>query len=314
MPAKVFFSYAHADQALRDELAKHLAVMKRNGDISDWYDRDINAGAVLDEKISEALESSEIVLCLVSPDFLASRYCYEREMKRALERRRAGDCEVLPVILRPSDWLETPLAALRATPTDGKPVTSHSDRDAAFVNVTADIRRVAKSFSLPFSRPPTDACASSSPAAAPPLVAGIPSRSRFRRGFTDAERDAFLEAAFEQIAEFVEAQTALVHEHAPHLEGRFSRIDARTFTAAIYESGKRAATGSIWHDGRTLYYSNQANASKGSYNESLSVDDDGFELHFKPLGMSSFRLGQDPLAVERAADYLWDLMTSALRS
>ena len=314
MAPKVFFSYAHSDEALRDELAKHLTMLKRNGEISDWYDRDINAGASLDDEINSALESSQIVLCLLSPDFIASHYCYEREMKRALERRRAGHCEVIPVILRPCDWLETPLAALRATPNDGKPVTTLPDRDAAFLNVAADIRRVARGFGPLTAEERLAKPSAQNSIAASSAAAGNVSKSRFRRKFNDAERDTFLETAFEQLATFFERETSIVREQAAHLDGRYTRIDARAFTASIYENGKRAASASVWHDGRAIYYSNQAQANRGSYNESLSIGDDGFELHLKPLGMSTFRMGQGPMSAAQAADHLWGLMTNSLGS
>ena len=84
----LFFSYSHRDEEFRDELEIHLAMLKREGSISAWHDRRIDAGAKLHDDISEHLETANIILLLVSPSFLASDYCYEREMTRALERQK----------------------------------------------------------------------------------------------------------------------------------------------------------------------------------------------------------------------------------
>ena len=98
--AALFFSYSHRDEGLRDQLEIHLAMLKRQGFIETWHDRRITAGEPLDQSISANLEHADIVLLLVSPDFLASDYCYDREMTRALERHISGSCTVIPVIFR----------------------------------------------------------------------------------------------------------------------------------------------------------------------------------------------------------------------
>ena len=99
------------------------------------------------------LESADIVLLLVSPDFLASDYCYEREMLRAVERHKAGACTVIPVILRPCDWHDAPFGGLLAAPKDGKPITQWPDIDAAFLDVTTAIKgRLRKRGELPTVR------------------------------------------------------------------------------------------------------------------------------------------------------------------
>jgi hypothetical protein len=88
-PLEVFISYAHADQALKDELLKHLSPLKRRGLVEHWHDRQIDAGAEWAEEIDARLESAHIILLLISPDFLHSDFCYQKEMVRALERHAA---------------------------------------------------------------------------------------------------------------------------------------------------------------------------------------------------------------------------------
>jgi TIR domain len=99
---KAFISYAHHDRAILARLHTHLAMLRRQG-LSEWYDREILAGGEIDKKIGEALASSDLFLAIVSPDFLNSSYCYEREMQSALERNREGSLVIVPIIAEPCD-------------------------------------------------------------------------------------------------------------------------------------------------------------------------------------------------------------------
>lgn len=123
------------------ELVKHLSILKRQGVIRDWHDRQILAGTEWQGQLDSHLESSQIILLLISSDFLASDYCYDIEMTRALERHEARAARVIPVILRPVDhWDQSPFGKLQALPTDGKPVTLWANTDAAFADIARGIR------------------------------------------------------------------------------------------------------------------------------------------------------------------------------
>ncbi len=138
---KIFVSYSHKDEVLREKLGAHLSLLKRQGFIDEWHDRRIAPGREWAGEIDDNLNSAAIILLLVSPDFLASDYCYDREMKRALERHDAGEARVIPVILRKVDWEGAPFSRLQALPRDGKPVRSWSDEDEAFFEVAQGIRK-----------------------------------------------------------------------------------------------------------------------------------------------------------------------------
>lgn len=140
-PVKVFYSYSHNDEAFRKELEKHLSLMRRTGEIAGWHDRDISAGTDWKDSIDEHLESARIILLLVSADFLASDYCYEIEMKRAMERHAWGEARVIPIILRNCDWSSAPFAKLQALPRDARPIKSWGDPDEAYKDVATGIRR-----------------------------------------------------------------------------------------------------------------------------------------------------------------------------
>jgi hypothetical protein len=142
---KLFYSYSHADSVYRDELNKHLSIMKRSGLISSWHDRCILAGDDWVGQIDNNMQSSDLVLLLVSADFLASDYCYDVEMKTALNSHNKGSSRVIPVILRPVDWRYAPFAHIQALPSDGKPISTWKDRDAAFNDVARGIRMAVES-------------------------------------------------------------------------------------------------------------------------------------------------------------------------
>ncbi len=139
-PLSVFVSFSHRDEDLRRRLESHLALLGREGRIALWHDRKIGAGEEWGSRISGHLEAADLVLLLVSADFLASKYCYEIEMQRALQRHGEGTARVVPVLLRPCDWQEAPFARFQALPLDGRPVTSWADEDAAWTAVAEGLR------------------------------------------------------------------------------------------------------------------------------------------------------------------------------
>ncbi len=141
-PLNVFFSYAHKDEELRDELAVHLAILKRQGKIRPWHDRQITGGQEWAGEIDDNLDAADVILLLVSPTFVASDYFWDKELKRALERHEAGEARVIPIILRPVDWTDAPFAKLQALPKNAKPVTTWANRDEAFLNIAEGLRAV----------------------------------------------------------------------------------------------------------------------------------------------------------------------------
>jgi hypothetical protein len=140
-PISIFFSYAREDEELRDELAKHLKNLERQGIIKNWHDRCILAGQEYDNEINKNLENADIILLLISPDFLSSDYCFNREVKLAMERYDRGEAIVVPIILRSCHWDSTPFAKLRALPSNGEAVATRNGpgRDTAFAEITKEI-------------------------------------------------------------------------------------------------------------------------------------------------------------------------------
>lgn len=141
---KVFFSYSHKDEPFRDELEIHLSPLKRSRLISTWHDRKIGAGDEWAGQIDDRLQEADLILLLVSAHFIASDYCYDLEMKAAMERHEKREARVIPIILSPVDWQKAPFAKLQAVPRDGKPVTQAPSRDQAWLEVVQAIRQVVE--------------------------------------------------------------------------------------------------------------------------------------------------------------------------
>ncbi len=141
---KLFISYSHKDKEYREELNGHLSQLLRDGLIEIWSDLQILAGDVWHKEIVSKLNNSDIILLLVSADFICSEFCYCTEMKIALERHKNNESIVIPVLLRDVDWGTSELAELQALPEGGVPVKKWSDRDEAFANVARGIRKSIK--------------------------------------------------------------------------------------------------------------------------------------------------------------------------
>ena len=148
----LFYSYSHKDETLRHELETHLKILKRLNLISTFYDRQIDVGDEWKKEIDKNLESADIILLLVSADFMNSDYCYELEMTRALERHDKGEAVVIPVFLRDTNWKKAPFARLKGLPEDFKPVTQWSDRDSAWRSVSEGIEKTAEKIRLEKSK------------------------------------------------------------------------------------------------------------------------------------------------------------------
>ncbi len=145
-PIEIFCSYSHNDEIFKNELEAHLAVLVRQNIIKLWHDRRINAGEVWEKELNENIYKSDITLLLISPDFIASDYCYCKEMKIATKKHKSNKAKVIPIIIRPVDWSDTPFSKFQALPKDGKPVTSWANRDEAWLDIAKGIRIAAEAF------------------------------------------------------------------------------------------------------------------------------------------------------------------------
>src|SRR5450755_530016 len=151
---EVFCSYAHEDEVWLRKLEIHLSVLKRQGLVSLWHDRLITPGTDWAKTIDAHLETASVILLFISAYFFASDYCSGIEMKRALERQEAGEALVIPILIRPVNWSDTPFSHLQALPTDAKPLTTWQDDDMALTDVIIGMRRILENLPLLIAHAP----------------------------------------------------------------------------------------------------------------------------------------------------------------
>lgn len=145
---KAFISYSHKDEHFLERLKVHLAPMKRDRIIDEWSDVEIPAGSSLNNSIDNALEGSQLFIALVSPDYLASDYCYNKEFEKAQEMQKEGTLMIVPIIVQPCDWKKSPFGDLKALPKDGKAIIEWTNENNAFVNIIDELRNLLQQTSF----------------------------------------------------------------------------------------------------------------------------------------------------------------------
>src|SRR5215218_1206323 len=143
-PLRIFCSYAHEDEERLNVLREWLRGLERQGLIEWWHDREIVPGWEWEETIDKNLRTAEVILLLVTPDFMASDYVYEEEIDRAIERHEGGEARVIPIMVRPADWEWASFGKLQALPKDAKPITTWLNQDEAWLDVIRGIRKAVK--------------------------------------------------------------------------------------------------------------------------------------------------------------------------
>ena len=301
---KVFISYSHKDEAARRQLYTHLAVLRQDGSINDWFDRKILAGGIIDAEIAERLESSGLFLLLVSPDFLASDYCVEREMERALERHHSGTARVVPIIVEPCDWASTPLRDLKVLPRDGKPISEWTNENKAYLDVVQELRRILQEEEVTRDVEQAEA-----------TIRQGPSRSgarryRVKREFDEIDRSDFREAAFSIIRDYFESAVAEIAA-IEDLRGRFVSLSTTSFTCTIVNRACQNGTAHITVHGRKdnmgfgdISYSFTENAPANTANGMFMIEADEYELFLS--SMMGFGQHEKRLTPEAAAERLWE--------
>ncbi len=180
----VFISYSHRDEDLREALGRHLSMLEYQGLIDIWHDRMIVGGTEWASEIKRHLESADVILLLISPDFLASEQS-RGETKQAMERREGGMARVIPILLRPVDWSGAKFSELQVLPRNKKPVTSWSNRDEAFTEVVNELRREVEGLQNQLAQQQP------LPTPAPPAAAGLTSKTLREEGLLDELASVF---------------------------------------------------------------------------------------------------------------------------
>ncbi|MEY3761099.1 MAG: hypothetical protein RIR39_2590 [Pseudomonadota bacterium] len=326
---RVFLSYSHVDENYRNELQKHLMSLQHQGIVESWHDRRIVAGEEWAGCIDDELRRADIILLLVSCDFIASRYCYELEMTEALARHESRQAVVIPVILRPCHWEGLPFGKLQAATREGKPAEKYPSLDDAFLEITKNIETVAKRLAAQtiksVATPSTtfDFSGNSRTSQSVHQASSLPRSSNLAitKTFSDHDRDMFVIAAFNHIASLFEGSLEELKQRNPEVNTRFERVDTRSFEAATYFNGKQICTCGIWlgksfgsRDASAITYSASGLGQRNSYNESMSVKDNGNMLGLEPLGMGMSQSIKKLLTHQGAAEYYWSMFFKPMQS
>ena len=302
-----FISYSHRDAWALERLHTHLAMLRREGKITAWYDREIVAGGNIDKEIGNHLEACALFLALVSPDFLASHYCYEEEMARAFERHNANEIRIVPIIVEPCDWKSSPLGNLKALPRDGKPIATWSNSNEAFMDIIAELRRVLTML---------ESIAEPGKAIADARRASTGGQYRIKRSFDQIDRSDFRDQAFEEMRSYFESSCDVLNT-VDGVRGRFRPKDSPGFVCTIINQNIKSMYSGTAHITvykatdftafGDIYYSFTENAHPNSMNGGFLIDSDDYDLFLKPLMWATFSDPgqQERLTTREAADLLW---------
>lgn len=231
--SNLFISYSHRDENVVDELEKHFTLLKNEGSLSTWYDNKILPGTNIDKAVFDQLEKSDIFLAILSPDYIASYYCYEREFKRALEKTEAGGFTIIPVIADHCDWKSSPFGQFKALPKDGKAITTWLNPNAAYLNVTEELRRLLKELNNAASKKETG------------VRPAVTSRNyKIKQDFTAVDVLNFKEETFKQVLNYFQTAIAEV-DSLDDIQARFTHQDKSSFSAIIANRKKANTSGYI---------------------------------------------------------------------
>jgi hypothetical protein len=301
---KAFISYSHKDSDMLAVLHKHLTQLQRDGLIQTWTDHEIPAGGKFDVQIDSTLEQSELFIALLSPDYIASNYCFDKEFKKALQMQEQGKLIVVPVILEPCDWLSTPFKQFKALPNDGKPISTWQNINTAFLDVIQNIRSLV--------RPQSDEIAPSVKTSSQPL--SVSRNYRVQKDFDTIERLEFLEESFRNIKEHIKRYREEIIQ-IENIKARISKDTDYHFECLLVNRNK-INTESLLSisiqtpEAQSLFFGNDAKAihySIGQTNraatKSFQLDNDQYHLFWveRSYGTS----GKKEFSVKEISDAIW---------
>ncbi|MDE5204516.1 toll/interleukin-1 receptor domain-containing protein [Citrobacter amalonaticus] len=214
------------------------------GKITTWHDRRIIPGQEFENQIDHYFSQADIILLLVSSDFIASDYCYQVEMTNALERHNRGEAVVIPVILRECAWHQLPFGSIMAATIDGKPITRFASHDEGYVQVVDAVSRAIANLEAKKPQQIVHAPAPANPILQATDTVFTPRSSNLSlpKRFTDLDKDRACRDGFEYIARYFEGSLAELKKRHAGLEVDFNKRDTDAFTCAIYIGGKQSGS------------------------------------------------------------------------
>lgn len=301
--SKIFISYSHVDEAVLERLHTHMAILKRDGKIVSWYDKNILAGDDLDSSIKDALNDSNIFLAIISPDYLNSNYCYEKEFKVALEMQNSGEILIIPIIAEPCDWKSSPFGKMKAIPKDGKPIKEWTNQNNAFLNIIDELRHLleAKQFSNRKGK-------------INEKNAQVQTKNyKVKRDFTEVDKLNFRDESFEIIRKYFEESLEEING-VEQIQSRFVDNEKKSFTCLISNRAKADSKGymsifvssdnSFGRSDLSYSLSERPNSNVIQLDKSFTIDNDDYELFWSFRNSYSSQKNEVLSAIE-IAEKLW---------
>ncbi len=313
---KIFLSYSHKDELFKQELETHLSLLKRQNLVSVWNDRRIEPGDNWAKEIDNNLVSADLVLILVSADFIASDYCYDIEMKKAFELHQKGELRVIPVILRHCDWHSAPFGSIQGLPKDARPIDSFTRKDEAYLEVAGAIRGFAEkgrqndtrlSFTAETTDPDDAATSSQSQKRS--------SNLHVRRKPTDLDKKKFVVEAFVTIAEYVRASAQELSRRNDDVEVIENASDDQ-LTVSLFSNGKLKSECRVWRasdwGSESIRYST-SNLSNNSWNGEFNIRELDDQLGFTSMHATIFSSDKEFMSADECAEEVWDQIMAPLQ-
>lgn len=295
-----------------DRLHTHLAQLKRDGTLSSWTDQQIQAGERFNDSIARQLGSAQLFLALLSPDYIASNYCYEEEFQKALEYNAAGQLTIIPVILEPCEWQSTPFKEFKALPKDGKPISTWQNANTAFLDVIQNLRRLVQGVAENSSTPRQVAI---------DPVRQSPSRNyRVKKDFDSIQKMEFVEQSFAEITKTLVMYIEELREVDDQIKCRLTEQTDRAFEAILVNRNMIGAEATLQvqaspSDNRGGAYIVQASRNGKDIQYTIKADrrndTKGFSLSFDEFHMfwtensNYYNNQQKELVAKDIVDAIW---------
>ncbi|KFC19048.1 toll/interleukin-1 receptor domain-containing protein [Epilithonimonas lactis] len=303
---KAFISYSHKDSNYLERLKVHLAQMKRDEVITEWTDEEIHAGGSLSNIISDALNSSELFLALLSPDYIASNYCYNKEFETAQRMQEDGKIIIVPIIVEPCDWQRTPFGNLKAIPKDGKPISEYTNQNVAFLNVVDELRRLTQKISPP----------SSVIAEQPQTKENLRRNYKVKRYFSEVDSFNFKEESYEAIKTYFHSSISELNS-VENLQSRFTNEGKGFFTCLISNRANNQSsflTVQVGGDGQRHFgdlsysFSDQVTTNSIQMGKVFRIDNDDYD-QFWSKNSQGFNFSSQSnirLTAHQVAEEIWN--------
>jgi len=304
---KAFISYSHNDSFMLESLHKHLAQLKRDGLLETWTDEQILAGNSLDNSISSSLESASLFLALLSPDYLASNYCYEKEFKTAVQMQEDGKLLIVPIILEPCDWHNTPFRKLKALPKDGKAISSWDNRNMAFLDVAQQLRKlIANEITVPeFGR-------------SQPAVLPSSRNYKIKKDFDSIQKIDFAEETFKSVKDYTKRfleetklldniGCRLVSESDTHVEVLIVNRNKINTESTLRISTQPQQGGFNMHvNEQQINYSIGTTSNRSSQGKLFVLSADDYHLFWSESSLFGGSSDKKVMEAKEIADMIWD--------